>query len=79
MTTDFYGPKYSGTNYGVITIALGLSSIFYNWISGLLLGGASVPTPTTFIFSACTAAIPIVLMLVIKKYQKTWKTTEEAA
>ena len=79
MTTDFYGPKYSGTNYGVITIALGLSSIFYNWVSGLLLKGASVPTPTTFIFSACTAAIPIILMLVIKKYQKTWKTTEEAA
>lgn len=72
LTTDFFGPKNSGTNYGVIMLALGLSSIFYNLVSTKILSGAAI---ATFIMAAVTAAIPVILMLVIKKYQKTWKTT----
>lgn len=63
--TDFFGSKYAGTNYGVIMLALGLSSIFFNFISKYVLHGAIAPT---FIMAAATAVVPIICMLVIKKY-----------
>ena len=63
--TDFFGPKNAGTNYGVIMLALGLSSIFFNFVSKYILHGAIAPT---FIMAAATAVVPIICMLVIKKY-----------
>ena len=69
LSTDFFGPKNSGTNYGVIMLALGFSSVFFNWVSNTFLGGAVIPT---FIMAAITAVIPIALMVVVKKYQKVW-------
>jgi OFA family oxalate/formate antiporter-like MFS transporter len=69
ISTDFFGPKNSGTNYGVIMLALGFSSVFFNWVSNTFLNGAVIPT---FIMAAITAIIPMFLMVVVKKYQKTW-------
>ena len=69
LSTDFFGPKNSGTNYGVIMLALGFSSIFFNAVSSSILGGAVVPT---FIMAAVTSVIPVFLMWIISKYQKTW-------
>ena len=69
LSTDFFGPKNSGTNYGVIMLALGFSSIFFNAVSSSVLGGAVVPT---FIMAAVTAVIPVFLMWIISKYQKNW-------
>jgi OFA family oxalate/formate antiporter-like MFS transporter len=69
LSTDFFGPKNSGTNYGVIMLALGLSSIVFNAISNNVLNGAVVPT---FIMGAVTAVIPIILMYILTKYQKNW-------
>lgn len=69
ISTDFFGPKNSGTNYGVIMLALGFSSVFFNWVSNTFLGGAVIPT---FIMAAVTAVIPMFLMIVVKKYQKIW-------
>ena len=71
MSTDFFGAKHSGTNYGVIMLALGLSSIVFNAISANVLNGAVRPT---FILGAVTALIPILLMLVLNHYKKTWNT-----
>lgn len=70
MSTDFFGPKYSGTNYGVIMLMLGVSSIFFNFLSQNVLHGAVVPT---FIVAACTAVIPIIAMLIILGQQKKMK------
>lgn len=67
MSTDFFGPKNSGTNYGVIMLALGFSSIFFNWISTTFLKSDPVPT---FIMAAITAVIPVILMYIISRYQK---------
>mgnify|MGYP005947247143 CR=1 FL=1 len=69
ISTDFFGPKNSGTNYGVIMLALGFSSVVFNAISGSVLKGAVVPT---FAMAAVTAVVPIILMLIIGRYQKTW-------
>ncbi len=70
ITTDFYGPKNSGTNYGVVMLALGFSSIIFNAISSSFLKGNVTPT---YIMAAITAIIPIFLMLVINKLLKAKK------
>ncbi len=70
ITTDFFGAKYSGTNYGVAMLALGVSSIIFNTVSTLFLKGD--PTKT-YIMAACTAVIPIILMHIIRKSMKKAK------
>jgi apolipoprotein N-acyltransferase len=46
-------------------LALGFSSIFFNWVSNALLNAAVVPT---FIMGAVTALIPVALMFYIQRY-----------
>ncbi|MDR3278465.1 MAG: MFS transporter [Oscillospiraceae bacterium] len=70
ITTDFFGPKNAGTNYGVIMMGLGVSSVLFNWISGAFL--KSAPTPT-FIMAAVTAALAAGCMLVINVHLKKMK------
>lgn len=67
MSTDFFGPKYSGTNYGVIMLMLGLSSIFFNFLSRNIMGGREIPT---FIVASITAIIPAIAMIAIKLSMK---------
>lgn len=64
--TDFFGPKYAGTNYGVLMLALGLSSVFFNFVSKRILGGAITPT---FIMAAATAVVSIICMLIIRRHR----------
>lgn len=71
MSTDFFGPKNSGTNYGVIMTALGFSSVFFNAVSNSLLKGS---VTATFIMAAVTAVIPVFLMAVINRCRKTWNS-----
>ena len=68
-TTDFFGAKYSGTNYGVAMLSLGFSSIIFNAISNALVKATGAYT-VTFIIGAVTAAITIVLQLIIKSSLK---------
>lgn len=74
-STDFFGPRYAGTNYGVIMLALGFSSIIFNSISGKLVA-ATGSYMLTFIMGAVTAAITIVLMMIISSCLK--KNSEKA-
>ncbi|NLL38320.1 MAG: OFA family MFS transporter [Clostridiales bacterium] len=67
ITTDFFGSKNSGTNYGVAMLALGFSSIIFNAISSTVLKGNVVPT---YIMAAATALVPIFMMIVIRKQLK---------
>ena len=77
LSTDLFGPKNSGTNYGVAMLALGFSSIFFNWVSATFLHASvdvSSMTATginsTFIMGAITAIIPVFLMVYINSYLK---------
>lgn len=70
MTTDFFGPKNSGTNYGVAMLALGFSSVIFNAISSTFLKGNFT---ATYIMAAATACVPIVMMLIINTYMKKKK------
>ena len=64
MTTDYFGPRYSGTNYGVIMLALGLSSLFFNTLSSTLLSGN---VTASFLVAAVSAVIPMPLMALMGK------------
>ena len=71
LCTDMFGPKNSGTNYGVAMLALGFSSIFFNFVSKSILHATVENVTSTFIMGAITAAIPVFLMLYINRYLKT--------
>ncbi len=73
-STDFFGPKYSGTNYGVIMLALGLSSVVFNAISNGLYAATGAYT-LTFIMGAVTAALTIVIFIAINHCIKKQKKT----
>ena len=68
-STDFFGPKYSGSNYGVIMLALGLSSIFFNALSNAMYAATGTYT-LTFLVGAVTGAIAFVLTWAIVRCQK---------
>lgn len=64
MTTDYFGPRHSGTNYGVVMLALGASSIFFNSLASNVFRGNMT---LSFVAAAVSAVIPLVLMGLIGK------------
>ena len=74
-STDIFGSKYSGTNYGVIMLSLGVSSIVFNAISNALVKSTGSYN-MTFIMGAITALITIGLMLVVGRYVKKSKESK---
>lgn len=70
LSTDLFGPKNSGTNYGVAMLALGFSSIFFNFVSKNILHATVANVTSTFIMGAVTAIIPVFLMMYINRYLK---------
>ena len=70
LCTDLFGPKNSGVNYGVAMLALGFSSIFFNWVSANILHATVDNVTSTFIMGAVTAVIPVILMAVIQRHLK---------
>ena len=65
-TTDFFGPKHMGANYGVIMMALGVSSIVFNSISNALYAATGAYT-LTFLMGAATAVLNIVNCFIISR------------
>jgi OFA family oxalate/formate antiporter-like MFS transporter len=74
VSTDFFGPKNSGTNYGVVMMGLGVSSVFFNMISNTVLKSDPIPT---FIMGGATAVLAAVCMLVISRYLNKIKRGEK--
>ncbi len=70
LCTDLFGPKNSGVNYGVAMLALGFSSIFFNWVSANLLHATVENVTSTFVMGAITALVPIILMTIIQRNLK---------
>jgi OFA family oxalate/formate antiporter-like MFS transporter len=69
MTTDFFGSKFSGTNYGIVMLALGFSSVAFNGLSNLLVH-ATGGYAASFLVAAAASIIPIFLMRVIASNMK---------
>lgn len=68
LCTDLFGPKNSGVNYGVAMLALGFSSIFFNWVSNNILHATVEHVGPTFVMGAITAIVPVVLMYFIQRH-----------
>ena len=60
--TDFFGTRYSGTNYGIAMLGLGFSSLFFNAVSNALFASTGSYT-MTFLMGGVSAAVSIVLLL----------------
>jgi OFA family oxalate/formate antiporter-like MFS transporter len=71
LVTDFFGPKNSGTNYGVVMLALGFSSVLFNTISSYFLNG---DITKTYIMAAASAIVPIIMMIIINSRMKKVRT-----
>ncbi|MDR2420768.1 MAG: MFS transporter [Oscillospiraceae bacterium] len=67
VTTDLFGVKNSGANYGIVMTGLGVSSVVFNLISQKLLRGDAA---RSFIMGAGTAILAAATMLVINVYLK---------
>jgi len=75
ISTDFFGPKNSGTNYGVIMTGLGVSSVLFNLINTNFMKSytdAKNYLPT-FIMAAATAACAALCMILISRHLKKLK------
>lgn len=68
-STDFFGPKYSGTNYGVIMLALGVSSVVFNALSNALYAATGAYT-LTFVMGAATAVASVAVYAAISRLMK---------
>lgn len=64
--TDFFGAKYSGTNYGIAMLSLGISSLLFNSVSNALYAATGTYT-VTFIMGAASAGIAIGLLIVMER------------
>ncbi len=64
ITADAFGPRHSGSIYGVVLLALGGSSLVFNAISANLLGGN---VTSTFIMAALSAVVPLLMMFLLKR------------
>ena len=64
FTTDCFGTKHCAGIYGVIMLALGASSLFFNMLAGTVLGGN---LELSLVVGAASALIPIVLSGVMLK------------
>ncbi len=69
MSTELFGAKYSGTNYGLVMISLAVSSILFGQISAVV--GASGDFTPVFILCAVICVVPIVLMIAMRRFCMT--------
>ncbi len=64
LTTDSFGTKHSAEIYGVVLLALGASSLFFNFLSSRVLGGS---VAAAFAVGAVSAVIPLLLCAAMAK------------
>ena len=64
FAVDFFGAKNSARNFGLITLSLGFSSVLWNTVANRLLHGSP---SATFIMASILAAVPIVLMFILRR------------
>lgn len=63
LTTDYYGTKSAGLNFGCVMVAFALSSLLSPVVSGAISSGGYT---SSFILAAVTAAVSILLIAVLK-------------
>ena len=65
ISTELFGARYSGTNYGLLLIGLAASSVVFGKIAGMI-GGSDFSV--TFIICAALCILPIAMMFCLRKH-----------
>jgi OFA family oxalate/formate antiporter-like MFS transporter len=65
FVSDCFGSRHSASIYGVMLLALGASSLFFNTIAARLFSG---DVTATFLMAAGSAVVPLVLMAVFQHH-----------
>ena len=68
MTTESFGTKYGGMNFGLVMIGFGASALVFPMIAKQLTAGGSYTS--SFALAAATCAIAVVLVLLMKNPSK---------
>ena len=74
-STELFGSKYSATNYGLLMMSLGFSSMLFNTISNALYS-ATGSYATTFLMGATTAVLAGAAFLLIDRIIKRKNTAK---
>lgn len=71
-TSDMYGTKYAGANYGCVMVGFGASAIIFPFISTTVnaAGTASGDYTLSFIIAAATCVVAAIMVSLVKKMQK---------
>ncbi|MDR0767102.1 MAG: OFA family MFS transporter [Methanosarcinales archaeon] len=77
MTSESFGTKYGGMNFGLVMLGFGASALVFPFISNILTADGSYTN--TFILAAATCAIAIVLVLMMRDPRKEAKKEAAAA
>lgn len=72
MTSDSFGVKYSGTNYGMIFLFLGVSAPLFTLISNVVSasGAATGNYTAAFVIAAAGCVVPLVMLPLYDKAKK---------
>ncbi len=68
ISTELFGAKYSGTNYGLVMISIAASSVVFGRISAAVGGSAGGDFTGVFLLCAALCAVPVVLMLLMRRF-----------
>lgn len=70
MTSDMFGSKYAGTNYGLMMVGFGVGAVVSSYVAGyfknLAANDINLMFPA-FVIASVAAAIGIVLLTLVKK------------
>ncbi|MGI5936826.1 MAG: MFS transporter [Oscillospiraceae bacterium] len=72
MSTELFGAKHSGVNYGIVLIGLAVSSITMGKIASAVGSTSTEGFSIVFVICAIVALIPIVAMMILRKICKKY-------
>lgn len=65
ITTELFGARYSGANYGLVLLSIAFSSVFFGRVAAAL--GAGGDFTVVFILCALLCIVPIVMMILLRR------------
>ncbi|NLO48099.1 MAG: OFA family MFS transporter [Clostridiales bacterium] len=64
IATELFGARYSGANYGLVLVGVGLSSIVFGRLAAVFVSGSLTGV---FILCASLCSVPVLMMILIRR------------
>ena len=65
VTTELFGARYSGANYGLVLLSIAFSSLFFSKLSAVISGGGDFTR--MFVICAAICVVPIFMMMLLRR------------